>query len=118
MARYKQFLVMRRDLALPAGKAIAQGAHAALWASKHVEKTNGVAFENWNSQGCTKIVVGVGSEEELLELADRLRAAGAQPTLVRDLGRTVLEAGTLTCLGVGPLSADVLDPVLKHLRLY
>lgn len=118
MDRYKLLIVMRRDLALPAGKAIAQGAHAASWAEKHVQKHDPDSIKAWDSQGCTKIVLGVDTEAELLALADKLTAAGARPSMVRDLGRTVVEAGTLTCIGVGPLPADTLDPITGHLKRY
>ncbi len=109
---------MRRDLRLPVGKAISQGAHASSWAEKHIQKTDPEAIKAWDAQGCTKIVLGVDSEEEIQELVAKLNVVRVRPSIVRDLGRTVLEAGTLTCIGVGPLTAEVLDPITAHLRLY
>jgi PTH2 family peptidyl-tRNA hydrolase len=113
--RMKQLIIMRRDLNLPPGKAIAQGAHASLWALKAVKKADA---QSWEMQGCTKIVLGVDGEDALLEIEGALAKAGLNPRLVHDAGHTVLEAGTLTCLGVGPVPASSLDPLTRHLKLY
>jgi len=37
--------------------------------------------------------------------------------LVRDAGRTVVEAGTPTCLGIGPDAASRVDPLTGALKL-
>jgi PTH2 family peptidyl-tRNA hydrolase len=116
VVQYKQVIVVRRDLNLPAGKAIGQGAHASVWAYQRAHKT---CVGPWEQQGCTKIVLGVDSEDELLALADQLDAYGLDRyALVHDAGRTVLESGTLTCLGVGPILADTINAVTGHLKLY
>jgi PTH2 family peptidyl-tRNA hydrolase len=115
----KLIIVMRRDLNLPAGKAIAQGAHAALWALQAVKDFGDETLaQEWEQEGCPKIVLGVDSEAEIYALVDRLRDAGLIPRLVRDFGRTIVEPNTLTCLGVGPADAADLDPITGSLKKY
>lgn len=111
---------MRRDLGLPPGKAIAQGCHASVWAYQAVKaRGDREIIKGWESDGgCTKIVLGVDSEQELVEVCDALLLARLEPRLVRDAGRTVLEPGTLTCLGVGPAEGAVIDSVTRGLKLY
>jgi len=37
--------------------------------------------------------------------------------LIRDAGRTVVEAGTRTCFGIGPAPAEQIDPITADLKL-
>ena len=66
-----------------------------------------------------KVVLRVPSEAALLELAEQADAAGLPVMLVRDAGRTVVESGTPTCVGIGPddiLKVDALTGTLKLAR--
>ena len=64
-----------------------------------------------------KVVLRCASEAELLALADQAQAAGLPTMLIRDAGRTVVEAGTPTCVGIGPDEISKIDAVTGALKL-
>ena len=49
-----------------------------------------------------KVVLRCESEQQLLELEAAAEDAGLPSALIRDAGHTVVAAGTVTCLGLGP----------------
>ena len=110
----KQVLVVNRALALPKGKLAAQVAHAAVGAFVAADTQ---AQLTWLREGMPKIVVHAADADALLELEARARALKIPACLVHDAGRTVIPAGTLTCLGLGPAPADALDPLTGDLSL-
>jgi peptidyl-tRNA hydrolase len=57
------------------------------------------------------------SEAALLELAGQAEAAGLPVMLIRDAGRTVVEAGTPTCVGIGPAEISKIDAITGALKL-
>jgi peptidyl-tRNA hydrolase, PTH2 family len=63
------------------------------------------------------VVLGCRGQAELLELERRAAEAGLSAALIRDAGRTVVAAGTATCLGIGPAEAGALDALTGELRL-
>lgn len=64
-----------------------------------------------------KIVLAGPDEAALVDLHAQARAAGLAAMLIRDAGRTVVEAGTITCLGIGPDEAERIDAVTGQLSL-
>jgi peptidyl-tRNA hydrolase, PTH2 family len=110
----KQVIVVNRSLALPKGKLAAQVAHAAvgafLAASTESQST-------WLEAGMPKIVVYAADAEALMQLEARAHGQQIPACLVRDAGRTVLSAGTITCLGLGPALAGALDLLTGDLHL-
>ena len=110
----KQLIVVNEALRLPRGKLGAQVAHAAVGAFLAASPEAQTA---WLQVGMPKIVVWVANEAELLGLEARAREAGLATFLVRDAGRTVVASGTITCLGLGPATAEELDPLTGMLRL-
>ena len=56
-------------------------------------------------------------EAALLELAAQAEAAGLPVMLIRDAGRTVVEAGTPTCVGIGPAEISKIDAITGALKL-
>jgi len=110
----KQVIAVRTDLGMGDGKMAAQVAHASLRAYDDAdEPTAG----DWKRTGATKVVVEVGGEDELLELERGARAANLPHALVRDAGRTQVESGTATALGVGPAADADVDAVTGDLKL-
>jgi PTH2 family peptidyl-tRNA hydrolase len=115
------------------GKLISQGAHA----SMAVFFNMGTIFEHqgpvlnggfycgmtpamraWYKGAFAKIVVKVESEEELLALAEKAKAAGLHHALIQDHGRTEFHGvPTLTCLAIGPAWPHEIDPITGHLEL-
>jgi len=110
----KQTTAVRTDLGMGDGKLAAQVAHASL---KAYENADPSAADDWKRMGATKVVVSVGSEDELLGLEREARAANLPHALVRDAGRTQIESGTATALGVAPAADDKVDAVTGDLKL-
>ena len=101
-------------LMLPRGKLAAQAAHAALAA--YLEAPD-EARRAWLAEGMPKVVLRCEGATRLLELEARAREAGLPAALIRDAGRTVVAAGTLTCLGIGPAADAAVDAVTGSLAL-
>ncbi|WP_435098313.1 peptidyl-tRNA hydrolase Pth2 [Halarchaeum sp. P4] len=111
----KQVIAARTDLGMGRGKLAAQVAHASLKAYEHADPEN---VRAWKDAGQPKIVVKVGSEDELLEVAEEARRAGLPNAIIRDAGRTELDPGTATTCAVGPAPDNQVDAVTGHLSLY
>ena len=94
------------------GKKIAQACHASLGA---FEKAGEDAVDSWKEQGMKKIVLMVSSEEELMDCYRKADRKGIPAKTVRDAGRTELEPGTATCVGLGPDIDERIDSVTGSL---
>lgn len=110
----KQVIVVNEALAMPAGKMAAQVAHASVAAFLKASDEN---RSNWLQHGMPKIVLAGSSESELKILETQAGEARIAFALIRDAGKTVLPSGTVTCLGLGPANADVINALTKDLRL-
>ena len=72
----------------------------------------------WLESNYTKIVLGVGSAEELLELVDQAKTFGVDAYPIYDLGLTEFHGvRTLTCASFGPAPAADIDKLTGHLSL-
>lgn len=111
----KQVLIINEALQLPCGKLAAQAAHAAIGA--FLAATHDAQVE-WLTSGMTKIVLGCDSADALMTLHEQAERAGIPAFLVHDAGRTLIPAGTLTCLGLGPAENQLLAPITGDLRLH
>ena len=111
----KQAIVIRADLKMSKGKLAAQAAHASLDAYKKADSGDS---ESWESEGEKKVVLKVESEKELLEIFMSAKRAKIPCALIRDAGRTELEPGTATCVGIGPAEDEAVDKVCGKLKLY
>jgi len=74
-------------------------------------------LQRWENRGQAKIAVQVRSEDELLELMGIARSLGLTAEVIQDAGRTQIEAGSMTVLGVGPAPKSLVDKVTGHLKL-
>ena len=110
----KQVIVVNGALDLPRGKMAAQVAHAAVGAFLSAAPQNQM---DWLRQGMPKVVVQCASEDDLRAILAEAEAAGLPAMLVRDAGKTVVQAGTATCVGIGPDLADRIDPLTGELPL-
>ena len=110
----KQVIVVNQALGLPPGKMAAHVAHAAVGAFLHARRDRQVP---WLEAGMPKVVLQCASEAELLSILDQADRAGLATLLVRDAGRTVVQAGTATCVGVGPDRAEAIDAITGELKL-
>ena len=111
---YKQVILVRADLKLPKGKMAAQAAHASVSA---VLKSSKKLVGDWSHEGMKKIVLKVANKAELLKYRNLADDAGLKSALIQDAGRTVVEPGTMTCLGIGPDDEEKIDEVTSNLKM-
>jgi len=113
----KQVIIVRKDLKLPKGKLCIQVAHAALSAYLETLEKKPEWAKKWLESGQKKILVKVDNLDELYERMKIAIELDIPNFLVKDAGLTVLEPGTITCLGLGPAPAHIIDKVTGDLKL-
>lgn len=116
--RYKQVIAVRKDLRMSCGKLAVQVAHASLEAAEIARKNIPSIYREWREEGAKKVVVQVGSEDELIDIYRKALEKGLPAALIRDAGLTELEPGTPTAVGIGPQESERIDEVTGRLRLY
>ncbi|MDH5689580.1 MAG: peptidyl-tRNA hydrolase Pth2 [Candidatus Bathyarchaeota archaeon] len=114
---YKQVVVVRADLKMSIGKTAVQASHAAVSAAEQTRKERSKWWREWMNEGQRKIIVKVDSEETLLEIKREAEALGVPNALVKDMGLTELEPGTMTALGIGPALSEIMDRITGKLPL-
>ncbi|MCH8003123.1 MAG: peptidyl-tRNA hydrolase [Nanoarchaeota archaeon] len=112
--KYKQVILVREDLKLPRGKMSAQVSHASV---DCVLKSDKKIIEKWKDRGGKKVVLKVVDEKELIKYMSMLENEGIKVALIKDAGHTVVEPGTITCLGVGPDSEEKIDKITGNLKM-
>jgi len=132
MSSPKQVIVMRTDLNMRKGKMAAQASHASmavilnmmeseyneLYERRHLTIPNGSALDAWLNGPFKKICVGIGSEQELNDLFDRVQEARIPVSKIIDSGLTEFGGEkTLTCIAIGPDYPEKIDPFTKDLKL-
>lgn len=113
----KQVIIIRKDLNMRKGKMIAQGCHASLKVYKRYKDTDPDKFKLWEIGGETKIVVGVDSGQELVNLYAEAQLQGLFSAIIRDEGRTEFKEPTLTAVAIGPGDNIIIDKITGHLKL-
>ena len=111
----KQAILIRKDIKLPAGKAVSQGSHASVECVLRSDKDK---VANWRKNEMAKIVLKVKDLEELQMYNQRAKDSGLVTALITDAGRTSVEPGTITCLAIGPEEDSKIDKIVKDLKLY
>lgn len=117
----KQVIVLRNDLEMSPGKAAAQAAHASLGAYLRATKTSGYKLEalEWLNESQVKVILGVDSEEKLVNLENKVLNSGLPYKAVIDEGRTEFGGlSTYTAIAIGPAKTEDIDRITKRLRLY
>lgn len=140
----KQIIVVREDLNMSRGKIASQVAHASMKVlldamrivrlGKDEDASYNLCLEYTNVMGddenlnelkewlldgsFTKIVVYVKSEAKLISLYEKVQAAGLRVSMIIDNGTTEFNGvPTMTCIAIGPHSAERLDPFTKKYPL-
>ncbi|OLN91949.1 Peptidyl-tRNA hydrolase 2 [Colletotrichum chlorophyti] len=121
----KLVLVVRTDLGMTKGKMAAQASHATLACYKSLSKAAArdpsspaaKILSRWERLGQAKIAVQIKNQEEMLDLMRKARGLGVTAEVIADAGRTQIEAGSLTVLGVGPAPRSLVDQITGHLKL-
>src|SRR6266849_1559429 len=114
---FKQVLVVRLDLDMGRGKVAVQCAHAAVSAAEEARNHLHNWWKAWMDEGQLKVALKVPDLESVLELERKGRSKGIPVHLVRDRGLTQVPPGTITCLGLGPAPAEVVDSLTGNLAL-
>ena len=111
---YKQTIILRKDIEMSVGKRCVQCSHASLGAYKNTEKS---ILKKWESEGQKKVVLGVNSKEELINLFKQAKKEKLSCFLVEDAGLTELPEGTITALAIGPDDERKIDRITGGLKL-
>jgi len=113
-------LVVRTDLGMGKGKAAAQCAHAAVDLYKKSSKLTPKLVRQWETFGQAKVALKApeGGEEALKLLKKHAKDEGLAAVIIHDAGKTQIESGAATVLGIGPGPVDIVDKVTGHLKLY
>ena len=108
------YLIVRKDLKMSFGKALAQCGHAI----EHLVRTTPKPLmQNYHRDGSAKIVLAVRGQDELLAIS--VDCAGIScKYLVVDAGKTELPENTITVLGIGPISKKDVPRSVANLSLY
>lgn len=110
----KQVIVVNVELGLPKGKLASQVAHAAVAAFLEAPPQ---ARSAWLAAGMPKVVLKAPTAVVLQELLAKAQSAGLPVALIEDAGKTVVSAGAVTCVGIGPATAAQLEPLTGGLKL-
>lgn len=114
----KMALVIRHDLGMTKGKVASQCAHAAIMCYKKALREQTQFVKQWETFGQAKVTLKVNSEAELLGLQAQAQAVQLTACVVRDAGRTQIDPGSPTVLGIGPGPNELVDSITGHLKLY
>ncbi|NVM28631.1 MAG: peptidyl-tRNA hydrolase [Candidatus Helarchaeota archaeon] len=119
MFKFKQVLVIRKDLGMTCGKISAQVAHAAVSLYEQAKKTRKFKkwLNKWINEGQKKVVVKASGENELINLYEKAKRLDLPVILIQDRGLTEIPPGTTTTLGIGPAPEAEIDKVTKNLPL-
>ncbi|TKJ17052.1 aminoacyl-tRNA hydrolase [Candidatus Woesearchaeota archaeon B3_Woes] len=110
----KQVILVRKDLKLPKGKLAAQVSHASVGALLKSHKDD---ISKWRNQGMKKVILKVADEKELFKFKQLAEDNGLTAELITDAGKTVVEPGTITCLGIGPDKEEKIDKITGSLKM-
>lgn len=111
---FKQVIVVNKSLGMSQGKLAAQVAHASILSM--FEAPEGIVC-GWLDNSYPKIVLQVETTQDLFALQEKANELKLPSALVIDEGRTELSNGSITCLGIGPATKELIDEVTGKLRL-
>ena len=114
---YKVVVLVRQDVKMSKGKTAAQACHAAVSCAVQAMKRQPSVFSEWDSIGQKIVCLKVASQKELFEFKAIADAQKLITGLICDAGRTEIEPGTFTCMGIGPAKQSVLDKITGELSM-
>lgn len=117
VGEYKMVIVVRNDVKMGKGKVAAQVGHAAVQCALYAEKKDRKSFDAWYNTGQAKVVLKVDSLDELKRYMAEARSVGLHTEMITDAGRTQIEPGTITCMGIGPAPVSDIDKVTGDLKM-
>lgn len=114
---YKVVVLVRTDLDMGKGKMAAQVGHASVECALRAEKKDKKAFDSWMDSGQKKVVLKVPNKDEMIRYMSEARSRGLYVCMICDAGRTQVDPGTATCIGIGPAPCSELDRVTGDLKM-
>ncbi|MDO5862015.1 MAG: peptidyl-tRNA hydrolase Pth2 [Thermoplasmata archaeon] len=114
---YKVVVIVRTDLDMGKGKIAAQVGHASVECALAAEKRDRKAFDAWMASGQKKVVLKVSSRDEMIRYMAEARSKGIFACKITDAGRTQIEPGSDTCVGLGPAPTSELDRITGSLKM-
>ncbi|EDR21733.1 peptidyl-tRNA hydrolase 2, mitochondrial precursor, putative [Entamoeba dispar SAW760] len=114
---YKMVLLVRKDLKMQKGKIAAQCGHAAVGCVLKAQKYDPISLNTWRYYGQAKIALVVDNLEQLEQLEKKAEKSNLITKKICDAGRTQVEPGSITVLGIGPAPVSVLDQITGKLKL-
>lgn len=113
----KMTLVVRTDLHMSSGKIASQCSHAAVACLIKAQKQKLEVVNAWIDLGQPKVVLRARSQAQIENLAKMASEQNVINSLIRDAGRTEVEPGTITALGIGPDTVKNVDSITRKLKL-
>ncbi|QGR18380.1 peptidyl-tRNA hydrolase Pth2 [Sulfurisphaera ohwakuensis] len=117
----KMVIVVRTDLDMGKGKIAAQVAHAAVSLVLDILNSSNSLWKEWLykwlEEGQPKIVVKVPNLDELNKRYEKAIELNLPTTIIQDAGKTQIEPGTVTCIGIGPAPVELVDKITGDLKL-
>ena len=114
---YKLVVLVRTDLDMGKGKIAAQVGHASVECALRAEKKDKRAFDIWMNGGQKKVVLKVSNRDEMVRYMSEAKSRGLYACMITDAGRTEVEPGTNTCVGIGPAPGSEIDRVTGGLKM-
>jgi len=116
-SEYKVVVLVRQDIKMSKGKTAAQACHAAVSCALAARKKQPKEFSEWDAEGQKISVLKVDTERDMYEFKAQADSQGIVNSVVTDAGRTEVEPGTCTCLGIGPEKQSLLDKITGDLKM-
>jgi PTH2 family peptidyl-tRNA hydrolase len=117
----KMVIIVRQDLEMGKGKVAAQVAHAAVSLIFEILNSDNNLWKKWLSlwleEGQPKIVLKIQGLNELMSRYEKAKTEGLPTVIIQDAGKTQLEPGTITCVGIGPAPNEKIDVITGDLKL-
>lgn len=114
---YKIVVLVRMDLDMGKGKMAAQVGHASVELALRAQKMDRKSFDAWMSEGQKKVVLKVANRDEMIRYMNEARSNGLYTCIITDAGRTQVEPGSQTCVGIGPAPCSDIDQVTGSLKM-
>ena len=107
----KMVVCVRSDLNMSKGKIAAQVGHAVLACYRRAQREAPHWVKAWLHRAQAKITLKVDNEAQMDAVAAAAAAAGIPFQKIEDAGRTEVEPGTFTVLGLGPAPKALIDQI-------
>lgn len=115
----KMVILIRTDTNMGKGKIASQAAHAAVSLYQLSIEGSNPYLKSWLRSGQPKIVLKVESncEQTLQKVYNNAKNSSLTTCLIRDAGRTQINSGTITAVGIGPGKIEEIDKITSNFKL-